>query len=356
MKLAVVLPSLAKKGPVVVARDIVNNLAPHLDHIDVYYFDDITEVTFDADVHRLDIRDRFDFDRYDVIHSHMLRPDFYLWKNRSRIRAKCVTTLHNYVHDDLKYQYNLLTAAVFSRIWGGLVSRHDMIVTLSAHMQEYYRKRYPNPNLTYIYNGRDIPDVGGGLNESDAARILSFKGDGILLGAVALLTRRKGIEQVVKVLPKDPKLRLIVVGSGREEENLKRLARSLNVEDQCLFVGFTPHPHYFYKYIDVYVMASRSEGFPLALIESASFRMPTVCSDIPVLKEVFDDTEVSFFHLDDIEGLYWSIMKAYDSRGSLAKNIFKKYTCRYTASAMASSYLSLYRELAGVPNEQGAEI
>ena len=93
------------------------------------------------------------------------------------------------------------------------------------------------------------------------------------------------------------------------------------------------------SYYDIYGMVSRSEGFPLSLIEAAAYGVPTVCSRIPIFEEVFADNEVAFFTLEDISSLKNAILNTNKDMGN---KFYAAYNERYTLDKMAQRYLDLY--------------
>src|SRR6185436_2262196 len=107
MKIAYILTKLANQGPVIVAKDIIENIKENVDLIDVYYFDDVSEVDFDCNIYRIGLFDKIDFSKYDIVHSHMLRPDFYVWFHRKKSNNKTIfiSTLHQNIYDNLKGNY-----------------------------------------------------------------------------------------------------------------------------------------------------------------------------------------------------------------------------------------------------------
>lgn len=123
------------------------------------------------------------------------------------------------------------------------------------------------------------------------------------------------------------------------------MSKNLNVLERTLFLGYRQNARRYFQYFDVYAIPSRSEGFPLALIEAASFKKPVICSDIPVFKETFDDAEVMFFHLDDMGSFSVAMERIRKNIDAFSKNIYKKYKNRYTAKIMAENYLKLYQSL-----------
>lgn len=94
---------------------------------------------------------------------------------------------------------------------------------------------------------------------------------------------------------------------------------------------------------DVYVQPSKSEGFGIAVIEALVNKIPTVCSDIEVFRELFGSGEVEFFKLDDINSLYDAISSALTktdmSRDASATAISQKFS----SEVMSLNYLSWYK-------------
>ena len=49
--------------------------------VEVFHFKDIVELSFNCRTNKIGLLEKFDFENYDVIHSHMIKPDFYIWLN-----------------------------------------------------------------------------------------------------------------------------------------------------------------------------------------------------------------------------------------------------------------------------------
>ncbi len=116
MKIAFIVPSLLKKGPIIVVKDIVDNLVENdfIKEIVVFYFDEKVEVDFPCRTKRVTFKDKIDFDYFDIIHSHMLRPDLYLFKNKifgNIKKAKIISTLHQYNYINLQFSYHNLRSS-----------------------------------------------------------------------------------------------------------------------------------------------------------------------------------------------------------------------------------------------------
>ena len=134
----------------------------------------------------------------------------------------------------------------------------------------------------------------------------------------------------------------MAIGDGDQKQKLEKLAQKLNVDKRCIFLGFRSNSTDYLPFFDKFIMCTRSEGFPLALIEAASQGIPTVLSDIPILKAVVDDSMVDFYHLDDIDSLVSSINNDNLKKGEVLKNF---YESELTARSMAERYLKIYNSL-----------
>jgi glycosyltransferase involved in cell wall biosynthesis len=345
MKIAIILPSLANKGPILVARDTIEYIITNYKnvHIDVFYFDDGPSVDFICPTIKINFFKGFDFNNYDILHSHMLRPDAFLFYHRSRIKSPRITTLHVYMYLDLMFTYNKFVAYFFENLWLRIISKFNSIIVLSRDMKEYYQKKLLYSRFEIINNGRNIQDLY--IDNKIVDKIKNKFNNKIILGVIALLTKRKGIEQLIYALELNKNLALLVVGDGPERKNLENLSQELHVHDRILFMGLQKNAHVYNKIIDIYVLPSRSEGLPMSLIEAAYYAKPSVCSNLNLFTEFFNDSEIVMFNLDDIDSLVKSIQYAWDNKSTLSANISNRYISAYQAKIMGANYYKLYNEL-----------
>ena len=335
MNIAYIVPSLAAKGPVIVVRDLSELMVANGHKCVVFYFDDIVEMVFSCPTIR--IRENIDITKFDIVHSHGLRPDRYVYKHREwGGRVKYISTVHNYVLQDFMYQYNWLVAQIVGRLWVRMLKRMDRVVALTNDAVKYYTRWLPSSKLTYAYNTR-IVEQSSILSEEEKKHIDDFKNKSILIGVNALLTHRKGVDQIIKALPFLPNHKLFIAGDGKVKQNLETLAESLGVKDRCYFAGYVKDAYRYVKHYDVYVASSRSEGFPLMLLEAAQYSAPTVCSRIPVFEEIFSPAEVAFFELDNISSLVEAIRNVPNG-----KEMYERYFNCYTPQKFYKRYMEIY--------------
>jgi glycosyltransferase involved in cell wall biosynthesis len=181
--------------------------------------------------------------------------------------------------------------------------RADWVCSTSHDMADRIRGVAPVERLSVVAFGIDVdrfaPQPSSEPDRSD--------GD-VVVGTVKTLRTTYGIDLLVRafastrerVAAERPdlaeRLRLVVVGGGPEEANLRRLAEALGVADRTTFVGPVPHgevPTYL-RSLDVYVALSRRESFGVAVLEASAVGVPVVVADVGGLPEVVLDGTTGF--------------------------------------------------------------
>lgn len=346
MRVVIVVPSLLNKAPVIVARDLADGLMRRNIDVTVYYLDDKRELEFPCEVKRLCFRSWVDLQSFDIIHSHMLRPDLLIGFQRSigLLRKPCVTTIHNILEQDLEYTYGRTISTVAAFFWRAAWSTFSARIVVSEYAKKYYEKYQPHLVFTTIKNGRSLYGSDK-IASSDEKLIADLRANYNILGSFANVSNVKGLDQVVKALSHLKDCAFLIIGDGPALPALLGLAADLGVEDRVLAIGYRPNARAYLRYVDCYLMPSRSEGMPLALIEAGLARRPIVCSDIPALRAMYSDDEVAFFALDSINALVDAIQLVLNNVDRYGSASFKKTFENYSAEQMVEKYLTVYLRL-----------
>jgi glycosyltransferase involved in cell wall biosynthesis/CTP:molybdopterin cytidylyltransferase MocA len=73
--------------------------------------------------------------------------------------------------------------------------------------------------------------------------------------------------------------RLMIVGNGPQEDELRQVAAQTGVGERVVLPGFTTDPWPFYRSADLFVLSSRFEGYPLVLVEAMKCGLSVVSTD-----------------------------------------------------------------------------
>lgn len=343
IKIALIIPKLVNKGPVIVAKDIVDSLSTKDIIFEVFYFDDVKEVEFACVTKKINLFTKINFNDYDVVHTHMLRPDFYIWLHRRKHHhSYFISTLHQDIFENLKGDFNFFIAYIFQKLWLFFLKKQDVIITLTNVMKSKYESSLKD-KLRVIYNGRNYNILNYKIDNDELNILNDLKEKFKVIGSHCLLTKRKGIHQIINALVYLEDFAFIIVGDGKEMDSLIKLAKKNKVFNRCLFLGYKNNAASYLNFFDVYVMSSYSEGFPLSLLEAAQIRLPIVCSDIPIFRELFDTNNVVFFENDNIHSLSESIKFCYNNKEKLSQSFSELIKNNYSVNKMSEKYYKLYK-------------
>ncbi len=121
---------------------------------------------------------------------------------------------------------------------------------------------------------------------------LEVDDDVLLLGFVGRLSVQKNpcylIDILAEILQTKSNARLLIVGVGLLENQVKEYAQSKDVADKVIFVGSHEDVGAFYSAMDVFLLPSLFEGLPVAAIEAQANGLPCVVSDM-----ITDEVELS---------------------------------------------------------------
>lgn len=344
MNIAIIVPRIVNSGPVNVALDLVNEYIQKDYNVEIFYLHNSPKIDlpFSCKYTKLNLYKRYDFSKFDIVHSHCLLPDLFnafMVKNCSNK----ISTLHQPL--TLK-AYSLNKNIIIGLLLYFLACIAQRYIKVHVVLSEEQKKLSLNAlkgRIEIINNGRNVKINNDRIINEIELFIKTKKLRTI--GTVSVINKGKGNEQIIRLLPLLKDWSYICVGDGPELSSLKHLALELRVDNRCLFLGYRSDACDCYKYFDVYVMPTRSEGFPLSFIEASANSCPTVLSNIRVLRSIADNNEVVFYELDDIISLKNAVLKCYEYRDFLSKNIRNKFEKDMTATVMSGKYIDLYYSL-----------
>ena len=135
-----------------------------------------------------------------------------------------------------------------------------------------------------IYNGIDINKFKFDINSRNKIRKkLSIKNDDVLLGNVGNLNTQKNQKFLIYMMEDlkvfSEKYKLIIIGNGDLEIQLKSKVKELNLQENIIFAGHINNVYEYLSALDYMIMPSLYEGFPVTLVEAQVSGLQCLISD-----------------------------------------------------------------------------
>ena len=145
------------------------------------------------------------------------------------------------------------------------------------------------------YNPIDIgqiqSDANNGVIPKEHEHI--FKADKKVIITAGRLVKDKDHQTLIKAFSKvnnQLNCELVILGEGPLKDDLRNLAKKLEIEQNVHFIGFQQNPYAYFKQADLFTLSSLSEGFGHVLVEALAVGLPIVSTNCkPGAEEVLEN-------------------------------------------------------------------
>ena len=149
----------------------------------------------------------------------------------------------------------------------------------------------------------------------------------------------------VSQISKEYRLKLLIAGSGYEENNLRSLAEEKNIMDSVIFVGRLDSKKIieYYNAADLFCLVSKNEGLPNVIVESLLCGTPVIATsvgEIPVLIKVGINGHL--VEPNSISSLSQKIKLGFETRWD--RNILRESITFLSKENVIKEYNNIYRE------------
>lgn len=237
----------------------------------------------------------------------------------------------------------------------------DAIVAPSAAiMAELRDAGYDEAKLRFIPNGVSIPAARCRQRQLDARTALqsaqtlfSFHNDMPLGVYTGRLHPKKGLLAAIdawpQVLQRFPEAKLVLVGEGPQESQLRERITSLGLQDRIFLPGVFDDVSDLLDAADFFLLPSHEEGMSLSLLEAMAAGLPVIATDIPGNRQLVQSGRNGLlFPVDDVAALQAEIINVIHqptAAGQLGAAARAEVTEKYSLTAAATRHLELFAEL-----------
>ena len=298
-----------------------------------------------------------------IVHTHMAKAGLlarvaatvFNWTRGAAPRARVVHTYHGHV---LEGYFSPALTRLFISLERLLASRTDRLIAISPaigrELVDHYR-------IGTAQQYRIIP-LGFDLSElaaiGDAERTVARERLGIAAGVpvVSTVGRLTAIKQprlfldvIARVASSQPTVVALVAGDGELRDDAQAYARALGIANRVMWLGWRRDLATIYGATDVFLLTSRNEGTPVALIEAMASAVPGVSTDVGGVKDVIDSPEVGVLApFGDVHALVNGVehlLSDASLRRCIGERARANVVTRYSSQRLVADIIALYDEL-----------
>jgi glycogen synthase len=270
-----------------------------------------------------------------------------------RFRAPLVVTIHATEYGRHQGWVDKHPQSYIHGVERWMANRAERLITCSAYMREHVSDIYglEEERVAVIPNGIDPSELIP-VDDLDSLRARFARRDELLVLLVGRLVYEKGFQLALEALPglieRVGNVRFLVAGSGTAEEELRRQAHELGLDDHGTFLGWIGDDvlHSLYRIADLTVVPSIYEPFGLVALEAMASGCPCLVADTGGLREVVPNEDVGLrFRSRDPDSLA-SMAERLLTNGTLRDRLVaeaNEHVLSFDWADVARQVASLYR-------------
>lgn len=229
------------------------------------------------------------------------------------------------------------------------------VIAVSKAVKGNLEKYEHIKNAKVIYNGID-PDLFKPASIEEKVlkkKQLGLNKNDFVLGNVGRMDYWKNQRILIEILPDlkkiSPQIKLILVGGGEEEGNLKKSAIKKGVKNDVIFLGQRSDVNQILKAFDIFVFPSLTEGLPLVVIEAMATGLPIVASHVGGIPELVVNGETGFLvsptSKEEIKETIIKLLNNPKLRKEMGQIARKRFETHFSLPQMVQKYIEVYEEV-----------
>jgi polysaccharide deacetylase family protein (PEP-CTERM system associated) len=248
---------------------------------------------------------------YDIVHTHTAKP-YFIGRLSAKLpfSARVVQTVHGwFFYDDM----NPLKRAIYVVLsrFGHRLANRSILVTYRDLAKAIRYDIGKSSDFAVIRSGVELANYREYRGQHAEARsLLGLAPDGErVVGSVMRLSVQKApdifLQVASRICQERDDVRFVLVGGGPLEKEVREQISELGLEDSVLLLGPREDVPRILPAFDVFLLTSRYEGLPRAILESLSAGVPVVSTAVDGVTEVVVDGEQGGFvcGFEDAESL-----------------------------------------------------
>jgi len=242
---------------------------------------------------------------YSIIHSHLdTLSSFYLKAaKKAGIPVRIAHSHTSNIPLELKAVFR-----IYSKQFINFYATHKFACSKNAYKWLFREDFIKSESNQIVNNGIEIKKFLYKIDLRTKIRKDLNLEDKFVIGCVGKFTKTKNHKFLLEIFKdiqkKEPNSILVLIGTGALKKSIQEKAKNLGVDENILFLGSRNDVNELLQALDVLVLPSLYEGFPVTLVEAQAASLPCVVSNV-ITNEVELTDLIKFVGLDDPVGK-WS--------------------------------------------------
>ncbi|WP_459502831.1 glycosyltransferase family 4 protein [Bacillus sp. C1] len=257
------------------------------------------------------IRTFINEEQFDIVHTHGARANFYLSLLKRKIHAKWVTTVHS--DPTLDFMKRGLKGWLFTKLNLYSYKKVDLFFAITERFKNNtVALGVPEDKICTVYNGITYDNMPA--KPYNVAEKLGIQEDAFIAIQVARLHPVKGHHILFDALQKVkiPTIKVLLVGDGPIEAELKEEVKQKGLEDKVLFLGHRSDVKELYATAQINILTSYSESFPLVLLEAANQRVTSIATNVGDMEQLIVNSTYGWIvPIGDVDALVSALEEGY---------------------------------------------
>ena len=187
----------------------------------------------------------------------------------------------------------------------------------------------PKKKMCIIENGIDFSKFANSdMYRTETRKKYDIDKNDIVIGVVGRLSEQKDPMTTIRVFKmvkdKYSNAKLMMVGSGELEDEVRGFAKSNNIDKDVIITGWIDNVEKYIPAFDIAVLPSKWEGFGLVIVEYMACGKPVVASNVGGIVDLIEDGKNGFLcEVGNEKEIYYKIDKILECK-DLRENISKR--------------------------------
>lgn len=204
-----------------------------------------------------------------------------------------------------------------------------------------------------IFNGIDIEAYKSRIRNEIKRSYLKISEEAFVVGMVGRITQQKAPDIFIRaaktIKHEIPNAFFIIVGSGEQENEIRKFAKNNGLENSLYITGWVDNPLSYVELFDVASLLSRWEGFGLVLPEYMMCEKPIVATDVDAIPNIIqNDINGILVPADNAEAVSSAVIRIYRNqllKKTLVKNGIADVYKKFDASRVSREHEELWNKL-----------